>query len=367
MKILFVLEYYYPNIGGVETLFKTLAERLVQKGNEVQVITMQFKQDLPKTEVINGVKVKRLKLTNRIFFALFSVFQVARAARNCDLIHTTSSSAGFPASIAGLLSNRKVLITYHELWGKLWFKLPFMSVFSKTINYLFELVISKLHYNKIVAVSDFTKESLLASGMSTEKITRIYNGIDYSQFEGYSCKPIDKFTFTFFGRLGASKGLDILLPAASMFFKENPNTKLKLIIPTIPKANFKMIIQQLEQIQISGQTEILSNLSSTELKKQLCASHCVVIPSYSEGFCFAAVEAIAMGIPVISSDQGALKETVSGKYIKMSALNPDALRESLEQGQKDAWMTSPKRKFDLDTQLNSYEALYISMFRKVKV
>ena len=31
MKVLFVLEYYYPNIGGVEKLFKTLAESLPPK------------------------------------------------------------------------------------------------------------------------------------------------------------------------------------------------------------------------------------------------------------------------------------------------------------------------------------------------
>lgn len=367
MKILFVLEYYYPNIGGVETLFKTLAESLVQKGNEVQVITMRFDPELPKEELINGVKVKRLGLTNRLFFALFSVFKVVGAARYFDLIHTTSSSAGFPASVAGLITSKQVIITYHELWGKLWFKLPYMDFMTKTINYLFEQIISKLPYNKIVAVSDFTKESLVVAGMSTRKITRIYNGIDYDKFKGITCKPTAEFTFTFFGRLGASKGLDILLPAAAKFFKKKRDTKLRLIIPTIPKANYRKVIHQIEQLNISGQTEIFSNLSSTELMKQLCSSHCVVIPSYSEGFCFAAVEAIAMGIPIISSDQGALKETVSGKFVKMSALSPDALSESLEKARKNAWMTSPIRKFDLDTQVKSYESLYISMFRKEKV
>ena len=39
MKILFVTDYYYPHIGGVEKLFKSLAESLVEKGNKVSVIT----------------------------------------------------------------------------------------------------------------------------------------------------------------------------------------------------------------------------------------------------------------------------------------------------------------------------------------
>lgn len=347
-------------------MFQTLAESLVQKGNEVQVITMQFKPELPKEEWVNGVRIKRLGLSNRLFFALFSVFKVVNAARNFDLIHTTSSSAGFPASVAGFLTKKKVIITYHELWGKLWFKLPYMNLLTKLINYLFEQIISKLPYSKIVAVSDFTMKSLITSGKSPEKIIRIYNGIDYSKFEDYIYNPVGDFTFTYFGRIGTSKGLDILLPAASTFFKMNRDAKLRLIIPTIPKAIYKKIILQIEQMQISEQVEIHSNLSSTELKKQVCNSHCVVIPSYSEGFCFAAVEAIAMGIPVISSDQGALKETVSGKFIKMSALDPAALCESLVQARKDAWMFSPLRRFELDMQVKSYEELYISMFRKEK-
>jgi multimeric flavodoxin WrbA len=42
MKILFVLEHYYPHTGGVEILFKNLCEGLVKKGHEVEVITTRL-------------------------------------------------------------------------------------------------------------------------------------------------------------------------------------------------------------------------------------------------------------------------------------------------------------------------------------
>ncbi|MCF6171094.1 MAG: glycosyltransferase family 4 protein [Bacteroidales bacterium] len=363
MRILFVLEYYHPNIGGVETLFKKLAESLVQKGNEVEVITMRFKPVLAKTELINGVRVRRLRLTNRIFFALFSTFKVVAASRNCDLIHTTSSSSGFPAAVAGWLSNKKVVVTFHELWGKLWFQLPYMNMATKAVNYLFEQIIARLPYDKVVAVSDFTGESLLKSGMLPEKVTRIYNGLDYKNLEGYAHKPQGSFTFAFFGRPGVSKGLDILLPAAAMFFSDNPDTKLKLIIPSRPKASYRKVMSQLKKLEISGQTDVLSDLNHEELKSQLCSSHCVVIPSYSEGFSFAAAETVAMGIPVISSDKGALKETVSGKFIKMKSLTTEALCDALRQAQKKGWTISSVRRFELDTQVKSYEQLYSSMLK----
>jgi hypothetical protein len=39
IKILFVLEYYSPHIGGMETLFQNLCEGLVKRGYKVAVVT----------------------------------------------------------------------------------------------------------------------------------------------------------------------------------------------------------------------------------------------------------------------------------------------------------------------------------------
>ena len=43
MKILFVLENYIPHIGGVEVVFKNLAEGLVKLGHDVFLITHRLK------------------------------------------------------------------------------------------------------------------------------------------------------------------------------------------------------------------------------------------------------------------------------------------------------------------------------------
>ena len=65
IRILFILENYYPNIGGVETLFKSLAESLAnKKGYRVQVLTNRFDNSLPKTETINNVEVNGAPLVN---------------------------------------------------------------------------------------------------------------------------------------------------------------------------------------------------------------------------------------------------------------------------------------------------------------
>lgn len=358
MKILFVLEYYYPNIGGVETLFKTLAESLVQQGNEVKVVSIRFKKELKKTEMVNGVEVNRISLNNRFSYALLSGFFVFKAAKGFDLIHTTSSSAGFPAVIAAKLRRKKVIVTFHELWGKLWFNLPFMNWPTRTINYVAEQVIAHLPYNYLVAVSDSTRQSLIGAGILPEKIIRIYNGLEYEDFEGYRYEPPAEFTFTFFGRLGVSKGLDLLLPASMLFFKKHKNTRLKLIIPRIPMGMFRKINQLIKHYGIAENIELFHNLSREQLYNEICSSHCVVIPSYSEGFGFSATESVGLSVPVISSGQKSLKEVVSGKFIEMEKQDATSLLNALEQAYAGEWNYSPMKKFELIEQVKAYEELY---------
>jgi glycosyltransferase involved in cell wall biosynthesis len=57
--ILLVTPRYYPNIGGVEYVVKSTAERLAALGHETTVVTGDTKADNPLEEEINGVYVIR--------------------------------------------------------------------------------------------------------------------------------------------------------------------------------------------------------------------------------------------------------------------------------------------------------------------
>jgi len=86
-----------------------------------------------------------------------------------------------------------------------------------------------------------------------------------------------------------------------------------------------------------------------------------VIPSYSEGFCFAALEACALNIPVISSDMGALKETVSNKHLKLKHLSETQLLTALEKAKREEWDESPLKRFHLSDTIAGYFDLYKQM------
>ncbi|MEM6878904.1 MAG: glycosyltransferase [Bacteroidota bacterium] len=84
MRILFVLEHYYPYVGGAETLFRTLAESLASQGHEVEVLTTRVGGNLAAREVHKGVQIRRLNCRNRFFFTLYSIPWAIRYAGRAD-------------------------------------------------------------------------------------------------------------------------------------------------------------------------------------------------------------------------------------------------------------------------------------------
>jgi glycosyltransferase involved in cell wall biosynthesis len=59
MKILQIAPRYYPHIGGLEYVVKSVAERLAKAGHEVTVIAGEPNTVRPYEEVVNGVRVVR--------------------------------------------------------------------------------------------------------------------------------------------------------------------------------------------------------------------------------------------------------------------------------------------------------------------
>jgi glycosyltransferase involved in cell wall biosynthesis len=59
MKILQVAPHYYPRIGGLEYVVKSVSERLVKIGHEVTVLAGEPDIDKPREEEVNGVRVIR--------------------------------------------------------------------------------------------------------------------------------------------------------------------------------------------------------------------------------------------------------------------------------------------------------------------
>ncbi len=365
MKILFVLEYYYPNVGGAEKLFKSLAEELAARHFEVEILTTRFRNDLPAREVLNGVSIRRENCFNRFFFTFLAIPAALRRAAHFDLVITTSYTAAFPAWLAAKMRRKKSLIIFHEGWDRLWFRLPYLSVWQRYGFYFFEKFILKLPFDTFVAVSEFTRRSLESAGIAPAKIQTIHNGLDYKELPNQKPEKPARFTATYLGRLGVSKGLDLLLPAAAAFVKTHPDSLFKIILPLRPAAFLRRIKKEMTELGLGDKNiKLLHELSRENLYREMLQSTCILTPSYSEGFGFVAAEAVGLGLPLISSQQGALPEVVGGHFIAMENQSPEALRAALEKAYAGEWSYLPPKYFPLEETVERYVEMIDRSFSK---
>jgi glycosyltransferase involved in cell wall biosynthesis len=59
MRVLFIAPSYYPHIGGVEYVVKSVAERLTKAGHETIVVAGEPSTDKPREDIVEGVRVVR--------------------------------------------------------------------------------------------------------------------------------------------------------------------------------------------------------------------------------------------------------------------------------------------------------------------
>ena len=131
-----------------------------------------------------------------------------------------------------------------------------------------------------------------------------------------------------------------------------------LVIPKHPKKLFSIILKEIKSIAHSENIFIHHNLTKKELYKNILSSDFLVIPSYSEGFCFVAAETEALGTAIVSSNKGALQEVVRGKHINIKSLNSDALSDAIHKALKNEWTIEKSIKFTLTNSVERYINLY---------
>jgi D-inositol-3-phosphate glycosyltransferase len=361
MKILFVLEYYFPHIGGVETLYKNLCEGLVKKGHTVVVVTSQ----LPHTEecdMINGVLVQRVNCTNRYWFTFLSFYDVLSYAQGVDVIATTTYNGAPPAWLVSRLMNKPCVLTVHEVLGDNWYKMG-MSKPSAWFHKFLERLIIGLKFDKYVGVSQSTVRNINKLGQQAECI---YNGVDYEHFDPSkytSIKEHEGKTYLYFGRNGATKGVEDLVMACEIVSSALPKSKLMLILSN--DGTQQKIVDMVKKWELDGNVIIKGSVPYSELPKYILGADCVVIPSLSEGFGLSCAEACAMGVPVVANNVDSLPEVVSGKF-RLSTMEYynryTPLAKNIIKALSGVYTETSLKRFEWSECVDRYEEL----FKKIK-
>jgi len=159
--------------------------------------------------------------------------------------------------------------------------------------------------NGVMVASKFVKETLLNSGVKIP-IYVVSNALDASinQDSGkkYDLKTDKKFKFLHVSTAKQRKGIDVLLKAYFNEFTDKDDCTL--VIKSFPGPD-NLVDQLVTELKTSNSPEVL-HISSAEFTDEEIASlnracDCVVYPTRGEGFGLPILEAMQIGIPVITT------------------------------------------------------------------
>jgi len=201
----------------------------------------------------------------------------------------------------------------------------------------------------ILAPSDSDKSYLeYLYQADTNKIVVIPPGVDTSFFKPMDksvakatigAKPDDKILL-FVGRIEPLKGLDMLLYALKVLVMKNPERAVCLWIvggdilqkQELWSHQLKMLQQLKEVLHLSTRVRFLGQKTQEELPSYYNAAEMVIMPSHYESFGMVTLEAMACGVPVITTNVAGVSQLIDKQHAALitSVNNPLLLASQIK-------------------------------------
>ncbi len=231
--------------------------------------------------------------------------------------------------------------------------------------------------DRIIAATPAEKSQLIEYlDADAAKIAIVPPGVDLSRFQRIDKReakarvdiPCGEHTILFAGRIEPLKGIDTLLRAMSILQERHPqavkNTTVAIIggDPWADTLDAEMArLQALrQQLEIHDLVTFLGAKNQEVLPDYYAVADMVVMPSHYESFGMVALEAMAVGTPVIASEVGGLahliQHTINGFHVP--SRDPEALAERILQ-----LLQAP----DLRQQLGDHAWVYAQQYAWEKI
>jgi glycosyltransferase involved in cell wall biosynthesis len=325
MKILHVVGTYIPGwrAGGPIKSVSTLCSKLAERGHDVTVFTTNLDGtnvlDVPtdKTVLIDGVKVNYYK--GRIPSYAFSVPLAKALKKNVDkfdLIHIHSIFY-WPTLIASYYGKKHgvpYIITPRGMLD------PACWNGTRLKKMLYGFLIEKFNFSGS-GLLHFTSERemknsylfglnlpfrVVPNGIRPEDFFRMPEAQTF--FEKYPDLK-GKTIILFLARLNRIKGIDILSKAYGKLARERDDVHLVIAGPD-QEGYGEKVKSWFKAEGVFKRVTFTGMLNSNEKLHAFAASDVFVLPSYSENFGMAVVEAMAAGVPVVISNRVGIHKEV---------------------------------------------------------
>ena len=373
MKIALIRKYY-TDFGGAERYTAALSEHLLKSGHEVHVFANEWK--IGKKEAASGQIVfhrvpmlKGLSVLEVLSFALNSRRMLKR--ERFDIIHSFDRTiyqdvyrAGDGCHREWLIQRRKIDPLYKTIINRI---NPLHLVLLQIEREIFQ----KGNYRMIIAISKRGKEEIAKHyEVPREKIKVIYNAIDTSRFDLHD---MTKTRAKVRRAIGITEDAPLLIFVGSGFRRKG----LPATIRALTRLDARVLLMVIGRDR-AGPYRSLAKKEGVEkqvfftgpvvdVEKYYCASDLFVFPTVYEPFGNVCLEAMAAGLPVITSRiSGASEVLDEGKngYVIEDPTDCDEIAGKIRMGLEleprfvRDFNAEKLRQYSWDRYLNQLSTLY---------
>jgi glycosyltransferase involved in cell wall biosynthesis len=280
-----------------------------------------------------------LKSCDGFFMALGSLFTLIKLRKQFTIIDAHFAYPdGYAATLLGKWLKIPVTITLRGT------EVPL----SKMPGRKTRLLIALKNATRVFSVSDSLKRHVVSLGAQSDKIRVIGNGIDVVKFYPLAKSvareelklPENAKVLVSVGALVDRKGFHRVIEVLPALVAKYPELVYLIVGGDSPEGNIRERLEhQVKTLKLGDNVRFMGAYPSEQLKVPLSAADLFVLATANEGWANVFLEAMACGLPVITTEVGGNKEVVNdsslGTVVPFG--DPDALLAALIQGLETAW------------------------------
>ena len=292
-----------PHAGGAEVHLFELFSRLAARGHRVRLVCSGFAGAAP-VDTVDGIEVRRHG--GRHSFALIGRGAIRKAIREFSPDVVVDDINKLPLCTPTLTRVPVYAIVPH-LFGSTAFAEVSWPM-AATVWAAERMIPSVYRRARFHAISDSTRDDLVARGIPGDRIAVVYPGVDSRRFcPDPATLRATPPRFVYIGRLKRYKGVEHLIAALAIARRERPDLTLDIAGSGDDRPRLEGLARA---AGVADAVRFLGFVDEPVRLRLLRESVANVFPSPKEGWGITVMEAAACGTPSLASNSPGLRDSV---------------------------------------------------------
>ncbi len=300
--VLFIVDGFPKALGGGERIVLRLAAMLPRYGFRASILTLALHPESSFRPAEAPCPVYLLPLTNtfgrRAFLGAIALARFVRREK-VQVVQTFFESSDLWAGlVVRLLSPAKLIWSRRD-----------MGILRGKKHSLAYRALRNLPHAVFAVSSRVAEHVTVVDGVPASRVRVVHNGLDLDTSVRPRSLPVGHLpVITTIGNIRRVKGHDILIEAIPHVLALFPSAKFTIAGEVLEHDFFGELQRKVEELGVSEHVSFVGRI--TDQRKHLAGADIFVLPSRSEGFSNALIEAMAAGLPSVATDVGGNSEAI---------------------------------------------------------